>query len=466
MSMGRAERRRQKRLFISGDQVPESPGHPFYERLNQVLSKHDFDQFAEEACRSFYAEKKGRPSVPPGVYFRLLLIGYFEGIDSERGIAWRVADSLALRGFLGYELDQRTPEHSTLSRIRQRIDLETHDKVLKWVLKVLSQEKLLRGKTIGVDTTTLEANAALRSIVRRDTGASYEEYLTELAKASGIETPTRQDLARLDKKRKKKGSNDDWTHPHDPDSSITKMKDGRTHLAHKAVHAVDMDTGAVVHVGLVDATQGDTETLPEAIVETQDKLEESLPETKPEQLLNEFVGDKGFHSNDNLEMLSEDGVRSYVSEPDRGRRNWDGKPEAKKATYANRRRIRGDRGKRLLAKRGEVLERSNAHLYETGGMRRVHLRGRQNILKRLLVHTSAFNLGLLMRKLVGAGTPRGLRALARAANALLSALRSVLGWLMPVGPSPRAARPMESLYLSFKNPRSYAPQQGPLSTGC
>ena len=219
-----------------------------YQRLNQVLDTHAFDAFVEAQCAPFYAATVGRPSLLPGTYFRLLLIGYFEGIDSERGIAWRTADSLALRGFLGLGLDEATPEHSTISRTRRLIDLETHRAVFTWILQVLATADLVKGKTIGIDATTLEANAALRSIVRRDSGETYQEFLTRLAQASGIETPTRADLARLDRKRPKKGRNTDWRHPHDPDARITKMKDGRTHLAHKAEHAVDLETGAIVGV--------------------------------------------------------------------------------------------------------------------------------------------------------------------------------------------------------------------------
>jgi transposase len=261
----------------------------------------------------------GRPSLAPGVYFRLLLVGYFEGIDSERGIAWRAADSLALRGFLGLALHEAPPDHSTISRTRRLIDLEAHQAVFVWVLECLAAAKLLKGTTLGVDGTTLEANAALRTIIRRDTGEGYQEFLTALAKASGIGTPTRADLARLDRKRKKKGSNDDWTHPHDPDAKITKMKDGRTHLAHKAEHAVDLDTGAVVAVTVQDADDGDTTTMQETLIRAAEHLETVLPAA---DVLRELVTDKGFHSNARLVDLATLGIRTYISEPDRGRRNW------------------------------------------------------------------------------------------------------------------------------------------------
>jgi transposase len=406
MSMGKRKRARATELWVPTTDLPVAPSHPFYRRLNDLLRLGDFDRFVEGACQQFYAERMGRPGLVPGVYFRLLLVGYFEGIDSERGIAWRTADSLALRDFLGLAVHEAPPDHSTISRTRRLIDLETHQAVFVWVLEYLAAAKLLKGTTLGVDGTTLEANAALRTIVRRDTGERYQEFLTGLAKASGIGTPTRADLARIDRKRKKKGSNDDWTHPHDPDAKITKMKDGRTHLAHKAEHAVDLETGAVVAVTVQDADDGDTTTMPETLRQAADHLTAVLPASDG---FRELVTDKGFHSNDRLVDLTRRGIRTYISEPDRGRRRWRHKAEARAAVYANRRRIRRPRGLRLLRCRGEFVERTFAHTYDTGGMRRTHLRGHHNILKRLLVHVGGFNLGLVMRTIFGTGTPRGLQ---------------------------------------------------------
>ena len=414
MALGKRKRESQAQLWVATQNLT-APGHPFYKKLNRVQEKHGFDEFVEEQCAKYYADGVGRPGIPPGVYFRLLMIGYFEGIDSEREIAWRVADSLSLRHFLGYELDQRTPDHSSVSRTRRLMDYQTHQEVFDWVLKVLAKAKLLKGKTLGVDATMLDANAAMRSIVRRDTGESYDEFLTELAKASGIGTPTREDLARIDKKRPKKGSNKDWEHPHDPDARIAKMKDGRTHLAHKVENAVDMDTQAIVAVTLASADEGDTESLPWTLLQTELNLDtvskdlEARKHLHPKPL-SEVVADKGYHSNDVLVDLRVSGIRSCISEPDRGRRKWKDKADAQKAVYANRRRIRGNRGQALRRKRAELLERPYAHLFETGGIRRLFLRDRQNILKRLLVHVCGFNLGLLMRKLVGNGTPRGMRS--------------------------------------------------------
>lgn len=414
MSGSGGEEPQQDSFWIETQRLAKSPGHPFYKRLNALLKSKGFDAFVDEQCRPFYAEN-GRPSLPPGVYFRMLLIGYFEGIDSERGIAWRCADSLSLRQFLGFALDEDTPDHSTLCRIRQRLDVETHEKVFGWALNVLAAEGLVEGKTLGVDATTLEANAAMRAIVRRDTGESYEQYLTGLAKASGIETPTREDLAKIDRKRKSKGSNDDWTHPHDPDARITKMKDGSTHLAHKAEHGVDMDSGAILSVTLRHADLGDTTTIYETVTQASENLEKIVnaapgaAETiKP--YVQEVVTDKGYHSKKVACVLEDAEIRTYLSEPARGRQKWDGERREQQSVYANRRRIQGSRGKSLLRRRGEITERTFAHCYETGGLRRIHLRGHDNILKRLLLHIAGFNLSLIFRKWFGHGTPRELAA--------------------------------------------------------
>jgi transposase len=345
------------------------------------------------------------------------LIGYFEGVDSERGIAWRAADSLGLRQFLRIGLDEATPDHSTISRTRRLIDVERHRNVFLWVLGVLADRGLLKGRTVGIDATTLEANAAMRSIVRRDNGASYEEFLTELATQSGIETPSREDLARLDRKRKKRTSNEEWVSPNDPDARVAKMKDGTTHLAHKAEHAVDMETGAVIAVTLQAADLGDTTTITETLAESAENLahlierEAERSKEKPQVSLRpmaEIVADKGYHSSKTVLAVQQAEARSYIPEPKRRRRKWDGKEAEQKAVYANRRRVKGSHGKRLLKKRGELVERSFAHCYETGAMRRVYLRGRENVWKRQLIHVGAFNLSLIFRQKLGAGTPREL----------------------------------------------------------
>jgi transposase len=423
MAMGTRKRReRQQPLWIASKDVTRTPANPFYERLNVILDGHGFDRKVEQLCRRYYKGPLGQPSLAPGIYFRLLLVGYFEGIDSERGIAWRVADSLSLRKFLGYLLDETTPDHSTISRTRRRMWAETHRAVFQWVLKILEEEGLVAGESVGVDATTLEANAALRTIVRRDNGQQYEEFLKSLAQSEGIEEPTREQLARLDRKRKKKGSNEDWQHPHDPDARITKMKDGSTHLAHKAEHAVDMGSGALLAVTVQGADQGDTTTLTTTLEEAQ-----GAARAINGGGIDELTADKGYHSSAVLDQLYLEDVRTYLPEPDRGPRCWQDKAWERRLVHANRQRVRGKHGRKLLQKRGELLERSFAHMYETGGMRRLHLRGRENILKRLLVHAAGFNLGLVMRKKFGAGKPRQAPSRNELLQTFLATLRALLG---------------------------------------
>ena len=430
MAMG-TRREQQEELWIPTGTLARPASHPFYERLNQLLAKHDFDRFVEGQCQRFYAATMGRPGLAPGIYFRLLLVGYFEGIDSERGISWRAGDSLSIREFVGIPLNEGAPDHTTISRTRRLIDLETHRHVFGWVLELLADAGLVKGKRIGIDATTLEANAALRSIVRRDNGESYEEFLTGLAQQSGIATPTREDLARVDRKRKKKGSNQEWVNPHDADARITKMKDGSTHLAHKAEHAVDMETGAVVAVTLQEADLGDTTTVQETLAEAGTTVAELIereaamrPAEKPAVNLGgveEVVADKGYHSGPVLQEMQAAGVRTYIPEKmQAGKRHWVGKEAEREAVYANRQRLQRPKGKRLLRKRGELIERTFAHCYDTGGMRRTHLRKHHNILKRLLVHVAGMNLGLLLRSVYGIGTPRGLQGLSHTLDFLVA----------------------------------------------
>lgn len=412
MALGKRKQARQAELWVAATELPTTSAHPFYSKLNEVLAKHGFDRFAEEACKEFYAPTMGRPGIPPGNYFRLIMLGFFEGISSERGIAWRVQDSLSLRKFLGISITEKTPDHSTISKTRRLIDTETHDAIFSWVLQVLAKEKILVGETLGIDATNLAANAAMRNIAQKDTGEAYQVYLKRLAEESGISTPTKEDLIRFDKKRKKTTSNADWKSKSDPDARIARMKNGSTHMAHKVEHAVDMDSGAVVGVTVQAADKGDTTTIRETVhTAFHALLDASGAHGDPSlrsSMFRSTVADKGYHSGAVLLDLADFGIRSYISEPERGKRNWKNNREEQLPTYANRSRIRGDHGKALLKKRGELVERSFAHCYETGAMRRLFLRQRENIAKRILVHVAGFNLSLIMRKIFGRGTPRGL----------------------------------------------------------
>jgi transposase len=432
MGMGRKkDREKQQDLWVAASEIVTTPGHMFYERLNTVLNAEKFDERVEALCRKYYKSSSGRPSITPGTYFRMLLLGYFEGIDSERGITWRAADSLSFRKFLDYDLSELTPDHSTVSRTRRLYSIETHRAVMQWVLKILHKHGLAQGQSVCIDGTTLQANASMKSLVRRDTGQTYDDYLRQLAQAEGLENPTKEQLARLDRKRKKKASNDDWTNPHDPSARITKMKDGRTKLAHKAEHAVDLADGAVLAVTVQPADRGDTTSY----VETLDAAQQEARKAHPAGI-EEVVMDKGYHSGAVLVNLAAREIRSYVPEPERGKRHWSGKAEEQHCVYANRQRVRGERSKRLQKLRGELCERSFAHCYETGAMRRMYVRGEDNVFKRVLVQAAAFNIGLLLRKLSGWGKPRQpqgrmnrLQVLLFAVFAAYDACSAVSDWL-------------------------------------
>jgi len=410
MALGR-QRERQTDMLVSWEELPRSPGHAFYDKLQVVLIASEFDRFVETQCALEYAPRRGRPSLPPGRYFRMLLIGYFEGIDSERGLEWRCADSLSLREFLRLGEHERVPDHSWLSRTRSRLPLEVHDQVFTWVLARLAEHGLIKGERIGVDASTMEANAALRTIVRRDSGEGYREMLTRMAKESGIETPTAEDLVRLDRNRKgKKLSNADWQSPTDPDARIAKLKDGRTHLAYKPEHAMDLDTGAVVAAELHAADQGDTTTMPGTLASAAEHLAAVDAAPTPEAPA-ELIADKGYHSRDGLKALDDGQWKSRISEPKRDEfSRWHGDDEARRAVYNNRTRLLSGVARQAFKLRAELVERGFALILDRGGMRRVWLRGRQNVQKRYLIHVAGYNLGLIMRLLTGAGTPREFQA--------------------------------------------------------
>jgi transposase len=409
MALGRREGS-DREMWIATNRLARSPGHPFYERLNRVLSEAGFDRFAEEQCKPFYAAGQGRPSIPPGVYFRMLMVGYFEGIDSQRGIAWRCTDSLALREFLGVGLGDRVPDHSSLTVIRQRLALELHEEVFVFVLRVLAQKGVLRGKTIGVDATTLEANAAMKSIVRRDTGESWREYIRGLAAEEGVDDPSDDDARRMDRGRKKKRvSNEDWASPSDPEGRITKLKDGRTRLGYKAEHVVDLETEAVLAATIYPGDASDGETFVDSISRSQ----ENVARAESEGFAEEVVADKGYHKASELAEVQAFGIRTYIPERnERPKRRWRDKPrEWREAFFSNRRRLRRAKGRRLQRLRSERLERTFAHVCGTGGARRTWLRGVDNVQKRYLVTVAARNLGLLMRVLFGVGSPRSLQGI-------------------------------------------------------
>jgi len=413
MAMGK-RKPMQEVLFVAHNDLPRSAGHPFYVKLNGLLQEADFDTWVEKRCARYYQqeEKRGQPSIPLGVYFRMLLVGYFEGIDSQRGIAWRCADSLSLRQFLGISIGQKTPDHSTLTNTRKRLPEEVFEEVFQFVLGIAVAKDLVSGKTVGVDSTMLEANAAMKSIVRRDTGEDWKEYVTRLMREEGVieptEEPSDEDVRRYDKKRKnKKVSNEEWVSATDPESRIAPMKDGRTHLAYKAEHVVDLESDLVLAAEIVPANHADTQTMTDSVMQAQVNLQEA----GSEQQIEEVAADKGYHAAATMELCEALDVRTYIPEPQRPHEAcWTDKPpEMKSAFYNNRRRVRRSKGRKLQRLRSEHCERSFAHICDSGGMRRTWLHQVVNVTKRYLIAAAAHNLGRLMRKLFGIGKPRVLQ---------------------------------------------------------
>ena len=432
MALGRRREESQQELFVPHDRLPRSEGHVFYQRLNKLLAEAEFDRFVERLCAAYYQPSgaPGRPSIPPGVYFRMLLVGYFEGIGSQRGVAWRCHDSLSLREFLGVPLTQDAPDHSSLTRVRDRLPMEVHAAAFQFVLKLADEKGLLQGKTVGVDSTTLEANAAMKSIVRKDAGEDWRQYVVGLMKQEGVveqgAEPTDEEVRRFDKKRKnKKVSNEDWESKTDPDARIAKMKDGRTHLAYKAEHVVDLQSELILAAEIYHADQSDKHTLADSVMEAQEHLRQATGELPIE----EVAADKGYHAAEQLELAEALALRTYVPEPDGPYKSrWTDKPpELKAAVYANRRRTRRAKSKKLQRLRSERVERSFAHVCETGGARRTWLRGIEKLRKRHLIAALARNLGVMMRALFGVGTPRGLQDEGKADDGLAALAHLV--WL-------------------------------------
>lgn len=413
MAMGK-RKQRQESLFITVENLPRSDGHPFYRQLNGLLAEAEFDRWIEARCRPFYEqeETRGKPSIPPGVYFRMLLVGYFEDIESQRGIAWRCADSLSLRMFLGVPLHESTPDHSTMSVTRRRLSPEVFDEVFQFVLAVAEQKRLLGCKTVGVDSTTLEANAAMKSIVRRDTGEDWRAYVARLMAEEGLvapeETPSDEELRRFDKRRKKTVSNDEWVSTSDPDARIAKLKDGRTHLAYKAEHVVDLQSELVLAAEVYQADQADAKTLVDSVMAAQINLDAAGSAAQIE----EAAADKGYHANATIELADDLNIRTYIPEPQlKHRRTWTDKPENyRRAVLNNRRRAQRAKGRAWQRLRSERVERSFAHVCDTGGSRRSWIRELVEVTKRYRIAATAHNLGRIMRLLFGIGKPRVLQA--------------------------------------------------------
>ena len=425
MALGKRKRERQLEVFVSASDLPRSPGHPFYTALNRLLAENDFDSFVEALCTPFYAGVMGRPSIPPGVFFRMTFVGYFEGLPSHRSIAWRCADSRSLAEFLGLGPADETPDHSSISKTHKRFPKEVFDEIFQFILRVAVRKGLLWGDKLGIDSTTIQANASMKSIVRKDSGKGWKDYTKKLAKKAGLDEPTDAELRQFDKTRPgKKVSNDDWENPNDPDARITRM-------AYKAEHAVDLESDLIVSATVHPGNAADTATVIDTAIDAAVNLEEAGCENEVEAI----VADKGYHSTNVVMQAAEFGMKAYIPErASPARRRWVGKdPREKKVVHAARRRTKSEHGKLLSRTRSELVERSFAHVCDTGGARRTWLRGLQSVTKRHLMVAAARNLSTIMRVICGIGSPRalqGLRAILHLAwthfGQLVSALENLL----------------------------------------
>lgn len=418
----------QQTIWIATSELATTPANTFYQKVDRALESFCFGDSVRALCEPFYdndASKGGRPGIDPEVYFKMLLIGFFENIASERGIASRCADSFSIREFLHYSLTEETPDHSSLSVIRKRLSAEVYRSVFALVLQALKQKKLLKGKRIAIDASTLEANASLRSLEHRLTGDAYWEYVKKLAEAAGVDTTDAAAVRRFDKKREgRTTSNKDWVNPHDPDAKVGRTKRGTTRMIYKPEHIVDLDSGAIIDVDLRPGDEHDTENLAERVLTAEERLNTAVGKEPDAATFEIAAGDKGYYTVEELTTLQNSGIKTVISDPLENRRVEKLSAEQQKAVRAAKRSVTAKYGKELLKRRGELLERSFEHALDCGGARRTTLRGTENILKRYLIQTLGVNLSLLLRKMIGVGTVK--QAIAASAGAIMASSSTII----------------------------------------
>jgi transposase len=394
-------------MFIPAAQLVQPATSSFYTRLDQTLNSFQFGEQVRKLCAPAYSDsRRGRPPVDPAVYFKMLMIGFFENIASERGIAERCSDSISIRFFLGYDLTQATPDHSTLSLIRGRLGEDIYQQVFVLILSALQQQGLVQGQNVGIDTSVIEANASLKNLVKRDTQEAYWEYVRRLAAENGVKPQDAEAFRQFDRKRPKKMSNDDWENPHDPDAKIGPTKAGAIDLIYKPEHVVDLVTGAILQAEVRLGHEADQQDLATHVLQAQVNI--NLAQERPVDSLTiqSATADKGYHAPDELSQLHQEGIRTVISDSVKHRNLDQLSPEAAKAVRAAKRSVRSKSGKQLLKQRGQHLERSFAHVLDAGGARRTTLRGLENLNKRFKVSAAIYNLSQMMRAIWGVGTPK------------------------------------------------------------
>jgi transposase len=400
----------QSTLWIPASELPVSAANAFYQRLDAELTKLKFGKQVREVCAPYYKDMPGaggRPGIDPEVYMKMLMIGFFEGLPSERAIATRCADSLAIREFLHFGITESTPHHSSLSVIRKRLGAEVFEQVFGLVLKALKEAKLLRGKQLGMDASVMEANAALRSLVNRLTGEEYAAYVRALAEAEGIDPTDEAAVRRFDKNRPgRRTSNDEWQNPHDPDAKVGRTKRGSTRMIYKPEHVVDLETGAILDADVRPGDEHDTENLTGRILEAEQRINRALEEPENTERAQSVTADKGYFKADEVADLQEIGIETNIADPIENRRFDKLAPSVRAAVEAAVATVTGCSGRVLQRLRAELVERTFHHVLDCGGARRTTLRGRENIRKRYLIQAACANLSLLMRHLGQAGTPK------------------------------------------------------------
>jgi transposase len=406
--------------------MPKSPKGTFYSKLDETLESFGFAERVRRICAPAYKQTDvGRPGIDPVVYLKRIMVGFFEDLPSERAIAARCADSIAIRRFLNYELDENTPDHSSFTVIRQRLGMEIYQQVFTLCLQALQEHGLLRGKNLGIDASVMEANASLRALVHRNTAEQYWEYVKRLAAEQGIDPEDAAAVRKFDRKRPGKGSNQDWENPHDPDAKIGPRKDGGTDMIYKPETVVDLDTGAIVQAEVHPGDQADHQGLATRVLEAQQAINEARGEATDTLTVETVTADKGYYAVDEMQALQHEEIKTVIADPVSNRRLDKLESQQRQAVQAARRSTRSNYGKALLRRRGMHIERSFAHILDCGGMRRATLRGWENLNKRFKLAAAFYNLSQLMRKLFGFGTPKQLAALARAVFSLLSELLSL-----------------------------------------
>ena len=425
----------QSSMWIATGDLPSTPVNSFYQRLDRVLTEMGFGEQVRALCAPFYemdASRGGHPGIDPEVYFKMLLVGFFENLPSERGIAARCADSLSIRAFLHYELQERTPEHSSFTVIRQRLSSEVYEQVFGVVLKALKKKGLLKGRHLGIDASVIEANASLASLEHRLTGDAYAEYVKKLAAAAGVDPNDEGAVRRFDRKRPgRKTSNDDWKNPHDPDAKIGRTKRGATRMIYKPEHVVDLETGAIVDADVRPGDEHDTEDLTDRVLSAEARMNRALGDAIDTERMEVMVGDKGYFKLEEIALLQGVGVETVVRDPQPSRRLDRLMAEDLAALNGAKSSVQSERGKQLTRARAEKVERSFEQVLDCGGARRTTLRLRENVRKRYLIQAACANLSLLMRHVIGVGTPKQALAGAYAASIALFAL--MLGAMVPFG---------------------------------